>query len=221
MKAIIFLVLSMFVAGCLTKQTDIDYPDYPPGITAHNLQTEFDTCRWFLYRLYGLSLCYTYIDTVSIYGYRSLKGINREFPSFEIALDTFAYRGDTILFFYKFKAADNLHCITIDYFDRFDSIPGTPFPTKNAIAVSLSQDTVLYLAEGIFRDNIKDLNNPNERWYLGGSRYWGDLYSSPRLKKMQEEDLKKFIVNNPGKTHPWLLKQARKRGWLPDQPTEK
>lgn len=221
MKYFVFISIFLLVANCKNNQLGLDYPDYPPSIIAHNLQVEYDSCRWLLYRVYGLSLCDSYMDTTSIYEYKSLKGVNREFPSFEIALDTFAYRGDTILFFYHFKAKNNMSCIWIDYYDRFDSVPGHPFPTHNAIAVSLSLDTVLYLAEGISRGSIKDLNNPNERWYLGGSRHWGDLYSNPRLKKLQEEDLKKFILNNPDKTHPWLLKQAKILGWLPIQPTEK
>lgn len=208
------------MAGCITNQSASDYPDYPPVIIEHNLQTEYDTCRWFFYRVYGISMCYVSDDYIYYREDKPERGKYNELASFEIVLDTFAYRGDTILFFYNIKSKD-YECHLVDFRERFDDPPGKPFPIENAIAVSLSQDTVLYLAEGVYGDDRKNLNDPNSRWYFGGNRYWGDAYSSPYWKKDQEANLKKFITTNPQKTHPWLLKQAKKRGWLPDQPTEK
>jgi hypothetical protein len=60
MKTPVFILLSIFFVGCLSNQSALDYPDYPPSIIAHNLEAEFDTGRWFLYRIYGLSHCEKY-----------------------------------------------------------------------------------------------------------------------------------------------------------------
>lgn len=220
MKTILFLAICLVMAGCLAKQAESDYPDYPPVIVEHNLQTEYDTCRWFFYRVYGISMCDVSNEYIFYRDEKPARGKYNELASFEVVLDTFAYRGDTIIFLYTINSKDYV-CRLVDFRDTFDEPPGNPSPINHAIAVSLSQDTVIYVAEGVHFDNRKYMNDPSTRWYFGGSRTWGDAYSHPYWKKKQEAYLKAFITINPQKTHPWLLKQAKKRGWLPHQPTEK
>ncbi len=217
MKTPVFILLSIFFVGCLSNQSALDYPDYPPSIIAHNLQAEFDTGRWFLYRVYGLSLCEKYNNPETLEEVKPSKKAHREIPFFEIALDTFAFRGDTVLFFYRFKIKDKVSCHLVKVDGKYEDGENYSAPIENAIAVSISQDTVVYLATGIHKDNMKYLNSPTSRWYYGETIFMISNATDPRVKKVQEEDLKTFIINNPEKTHPWLFKQAKKRGWLPDE----
>ncbi|QQS27552.1 MAG: hypothetical protein IPM47_11650 [Sphingobacteriales bacterium] len=146
------------------------------------------------------------------------KWTRREIPFFEIALDTFAFRGDTVLFFYRFKVKDNVSCQLVKVEGKYEGAQNYTSEMENAIAVSVSQDTVLYLASGIHKDEMKYLNHPRSRWYLGGLTIFS-IYkaANPLMKRLKEEDLKAFIIKNPDKTHPWLLKQAKKRGWLQEE----
>ncbi len=217
MKTPVFILLSIFFVGCLSNQSALDYPDYPPSIIAHNLEAEFDTGRWFLYRIYGLSHCEKYNNLETLEEVNPSKRTHREIPFFEIALDTFAFRGDTVLFFYRFKIKDKVCCHLVKVDGKYENVKNYTTEIENAIAVSLSQDTVLFLAEGIHKDNMKYLNSPTSRWYLGETIFMINSYTDPRIKKLQEEDLKTFIINNPEKTHPWLLKQAKKKGWLREE----
>ncbi len=217
MKLFVFILLSIFFVGCLSNQSASDYPDYPPSIIAHNLEAEFDSGRWFLYRIYGLSHCEKYNNPETLEEVKPSKRTNREIPFFEIALDTFALRGDTVLFFYRFKIKDKVSCHLVKVDGKYENVKNYTTEIENAIAVSLLQDTVLFLAKGIHKDNMKYLNSPTSRWYLGETIFMISSYTDPRIKKLQEEDLKTFIIDNPNKTHPWLLKQAKKRGWLPDE----
>lgn len=218
MKWFSLIFLSICFAGCLTNQQASDYPDYPPGIIAHNLEAEFDSARWFLYRYYGLSQCEKYNNPETLAEVKPSRRMHREIPFFEIALDTFAFRGDTILFFYRFKVKDNVSCYFVSVYNRHEDIQNSTQEIKNAIAVSISQDTVLYLASGIHKDDIRYLNHPRSRWYNGGETIFSILrVAKPRIKSLKEEELKTFILENPDKTHPWLLKQAKKRGWLREE----
>ncbi|QQS27547.1 MAG: hypothetical protein IPM47_11625 [Sphingobacteriales bacterium] len=80
MKPSALILLSIFFAGCLTNQPASDYPDYPPSIIAHNLEAEFDTGRWFLYRKYGLSLCEKYNNPETLEEVKPYKWTRREIP---------------------------------------------------------------------------------------------------------------------------------------------
>jgi len=218
MKPFVLILSSICFAGCLTNQQASDYPDYPPGIIAHNLEAEFDTGRWFLYRKYGLSLCKKYNNPETLEEVKPIKRMHKEIPFFEIALDTFAFRGDTVLFFYKFKIKDNVSCHLVKVDGMYEDVQNYTVEIENAIAVSISQDTVLYLASGIHKDDMKYLNHPRSRWYLGGLTIFSIRKAAdPRVKRLMEENLKTVIIRNPDKTHPWLLKQAKKRGWLREE----
>ena len=221
MKYFILLSLIILLTSCTSDQppTIFTYSDYPPPIVENHLEQEFDTVKWFAYRWYARAVCVQWSDQDFAWD-KNGKPMDPPMQADRIAanqivtrpivLDSLIIKGDSAMFYTNFALNDSIYC---DYI-RFPSLKGKPgdhplYIGSNVI-LSIAMDTIVSVYDGhgaMFIDNkplggLRSIGSPDKDW-----------------RHQNEMRLKEQILANEGIVHPWLLKQAEKRGWLKDSIT--